>query len=274
MGLLATILLGGSLGLLSTNAVDAGEVCSPGHCAGVEGTDYFKCGTTLGSDCCCPKKGFSECCDQDPAISFDGRRVCCTDKECCKFNKDLNRRVCVAKVACAVPRLLPGSPTRVEIEAQQTTNGIGSISVVKEENVTVDIPPFTVGTIEPVITTATKITEGVRSVVELSMCTPEECCVICDPVLISLIRYSGQPIVETYTDVPQTENKVTIKNGAPGLKHLRIQVNGKKFEVVGLADNEELTLDISSALVIGNKNTIVLMPLGKPGGTSTILIHD
>jgi Activator of Hsp90 ATPase homolog 1-like protein len=82
------------------------------------------------------------------------------------------------------------------------------------------------------------------------------------------------PHTDTYSDLPQSENKVTIKNGTPGLTHLRIQVNEKKFEIAGLADDEELTLDISSALVAGNKNTIVLIPLGKPGGSSTVLIHE
>jgi hypothetical protein len=96
----------------------------------------------------------------------------------------------------------------------------------------------------------------------------------CDPIVTISTREEGKPVTKSFTGVPQAANKVKISNGAPGLKNLSIEVNGKKFEVAGLKENEIRNLDVAAAMAPGNNNTITLTALGKPGGSATVMISD
>jgi hypothetical protein len=73
--------------------------------------------------------------------------------------------------------------------------------------------------------------------------------------------------------VPQTDNKIAVHNGSPGIANLRIVVNGEKIELAGLRDREIRTIDVSATMVAGNNNSITLTALGEPGGTAAVLIH-
>ena len=42
--------------------------------------------------------------------------------------------------------------------------------------------------------------------------------------------------------------------------------------ITGLSDNQALTVDIASALRPGGTNVVSITPLGKPGGSATIVI--
>lgn len=87
------------------------------------------------------------------------------------------------------------------------------------------------------------------------------------------IREAGKPISQILTDIPQVESVVTVINGAPGLTNLFIDVNGARFSTGRLADNEEKSLDILSAMMESD-NTITLKGWGKPGASATIMIWD
>ena len=74
--------------------------------------------------------------------------------------------------------------------------------------------------------------------------------------------------------IPRAENMITIANGTPGLTNLRITVNGTEFQVDGLKGGEVRELDVASAMLPGDNNTIAFTGLGKPEGAAWVLVHD
>ena len=87
---------------------------------------------------------------------------------------------------------------------------------------------------------------------------------------VTVIRHRGRPVTETFL-VSKDMNAIIVMNGTTGLKNLRIEINGRKFQVAGLKDGEVRTLDISSAM-IGEGNAITLTALGKPGTKANVKI--
>lgn len=94
------------------------------------------------------------------------------------------------------------------------------------------------------------------------------------PVVTMEVRDTGKPVAHAFTGISEAESKVTVYNGNPGLTNVAVNVNEKRLEVAGLKDGEERTIDVSSAMVAGNNNTIILESRGKPGGSAVVLIHD
>jgi len=78
-----------------------------------------------------------------------------------------------------------------------------------------------------------------------------------------------------FRTLPATARTLLVINLRPGLTNLRITVNGRLLnELSGLRAGEERTIDISSALVSGNRNTVVLTALGTPGGSAYVILWD
>jgi hypothetical protein len=90
----------------------------------------------------------------------------------------------------------------------------------------------------------------------------------CDPVTTFTLRYAGQPVNITLTDqdgLVAEDKWLKVINGAPGLGQLEVTVNGVKFKLLAnMQDNQEYTLDISSAMKPGG-NVVKLTPKGRPG---------
>lgn len=93
-------------------------------------------------------------------------------------------------------------------------------------------------------------------------------------VNVEISRDTGKPVAHTFTGIPNAKSKVTVYNGNPGITNVALTVNEKRLEMAGLKDGEERTIDVSSAMVAGNNNTIILESRGKPGGNAVVLIHD
>lgn len=176
--------------------------------------------------------------------------------------------------SCVLTALIPGPPTQIQVTAQDSGSGIAAITVLLSDNATVSVPPFVVGTTGPIVVTATKINQSLAARVVLEVRDRAANITTCDPVITEQVRNAGKPVSHIFSGIPKAESKVTIYNSTPGLTNLSITVNGKKFEVAGLKDNEVRTVDVSSAMVEGNKNTIILEARGKPGGSAVIMIHD
>ena len=83
-------------------------------------------------------------------------------------------------------------------------------------------------------------------------------------------RERRKPVSVPYNNIPEANGTVRVTN-IRGLKNLRITVNGHKFQVAGLKD-QEVTIDVSSAMEPGDKNMIVLTALGKPGTSAMVEI--
>ena len=184
------------------------------------------------------------------------------------------RQLDATKPRCPITLNDPGPPARIEVTIQDTGTGIAEILVTRSENADTVVPPFTVGTTAPIILSATKIDQSQRARVEARVTDLAGNVALCDPILTLVVRDSNSPIVQTHADVPQVEDTVTVTNGAPGLKNLEIVVNGTKFKVTGLKDNEEQTVDISSALLPGENNVVTLKGHGKKGSSASVMIWD
>lgn len=178
-----------------------------------------------------------------------------------------------AKARCPITLNDPGPPARIEVTIQDVGTGLAEIVVTKSENADTVVPPFTVGTTDPVVLTATKIDQTKRARVEARVTDLAGNVALCDPILLLIVRDSNTPAVDSHTDVPRAEDKVTVTNGSPGINHLEVIVNGKKFNVTGLKDGEEKTIDISSAMVDGD-NTVTFRATGKKGAWANVMIWD
>lgn len=174
---------------------------------------------------------------------------------------------------CPLTANRPGPPTQIDVTFQDTGSGLAELTVTLQQNATVSIPPFAVGTNNPIVMTATKINQSQTSRVEIRAVDVAGNVALCDPILTLESRRQGQPATQTVTGVPPQEDTVTISNGTPGLKNLDVVVNGIRFKVTGLHDGENRSIDISSALLDG-ANTIELTSFGKPGGWAHILIWE
>ena len=81
------------------------------------------------------------------------------------------------------------------------------------------------------------------------------------------LRYAGQPVNITLTDqdgLVAEDKWLKVINGAPGLGQLEVIVNGAKFKLAAMQNNQEYTLDISSAMRLSG-NVVTLTPKGRPG---------
>jgi hypothetical protein len=227
--------------------------------------------------CCAgegPYAGAGSCCN--PTTSPP--QTCCTDT-----TKPGNPKTgkCCTPPGLEITALLAGPPVQVQMHVESYTGiPLTSITVLQAVNATVDIPPLTGQT--AVTVTATKVDQSKSSVVALRNCTgctdcgcdgvPGSCCRNDDPVYATVLRHTGAPLDEVYQGLPASESRITVQNGTPGLKNLRVTVNGKRFELAGIKDGESVKLDVASAMVPGSGNVIALTPLGKPGGSAAIII--
>ena len=177
------------------------------------------------------------------------------------------------KATCPITLNDPGPPARIEVTMRDTGTGLAEILVTKSENADTVVPPFTVGTNDPVVLSSTKIDQTKRARVEVRVTDLAGNVALCDPILVLVVRDNNTPAVQSHNDVPFVEDTVTITNGTPGLNSVEVIVNGTKFKA-HLKDGEEKTLDISSALLPGDNNTVTLRGLGKKDGSASVMIWD
>ncbi len=168
----------------------------------------------------------------------------------------------------------PGPPAQVTIAIQDAESGLATLEIVRADNADVTIPPFTPGTLEPIPVVATKIDPSKTAVVQLRGTDVAGNSADWDPAIVTMKIGDTNPAIQALNRLPQAEGKITITNGDPGVWRLVIAVNGIRFKVSGLRDGQETTVDVSSAMLPGNRNFMTLKAYGKPGGTATIVVHD
>jgi hypothetical protein len=170
--------------------------------------------------------------------------------------------------------VISGPPAQAVTTFQDTGSGIVSLVVTLSQNADTVVPPFIPGTTEPITVTSTKIDQTQRARIEIRATDGAGNVAICDPIHLIVVRETGKPVTDSNTDVPRAEDKVTIRNGDPGLSNLSILVNGVRFKVTGLKKGGETTVDISSALHDGNNNIVGFEAHGKKGSWAEIIIWD
>ena len=170
-------------------------------------------------------------------------------------------------------QLASTSASGITVLARDLRSGIQTVTILEAVNASVQIPPFAPGTTAPLNIAGNKTDLSRSSRIRLRLTDAAGNVTDCDPVLTEVERQTGKPVSQTWT-VPAAERFVTVLNGAPGLRHLDIEVNGRLYRLNNLQDDEERTLDVSAAVREGQDSTITLTPRGKPGGSAAVLIHD
>jgi hypothetical protein len=173
---------------------------------------------------------------------------------------------------CQLARIEPGPPTRLHVLVQDPRSGLGNIRVVQAVNATVAVPGFGSGDSTPYTVVATKIDQGASSRLDLQVSDTVGNVTDCDPLLTEVIRSAGPPESHTYGGISPEEHLVSVFNGDPGLRNLRIDVNGRKFEMAGLKPGETRALDVGRAVRAGESSTVTLTSLGQPGGRAVVMI--
>lgn len=156
--------------------------------------------------------------------------------------------------------------------------GIGTITPIQLENAMVDIPSFPEGATE-VVVIATKVDPEKRAFVQLQVCPPAsckcpDCCGVVDPVISELQVPPGAIRVrESFPDIPDFEHFVTVQNGSPGLRTLRLSVNGLRVGALRLAPDQVQTVDIARYMA-GTQNLVTVAGEGEPGSRALVLVSD
>ncbi len=162
-----------------------------------------------------------------------------------------------------------GTSTVLGFTAWDTQSGLASIQAVQQVNAQVSIPSFQPGTTSTVNFTETQ--SGTSSYVEFKLTDVAGNVTYIDPISVDAARASGQPLGYPMKNVTPDVGVLTITNGSPGLKNVRIEIsNGPdtiKIQVAGLKDGEVRVLDLTSDLQ-GGGSAVIITPLGKPGGTA------
>ena len=158
----------------------------------------------------------------------------------------------------------------IEVTARDQGTGLKSIQVTQSTNAATPVPAFTQGTTDPVVVRSTKINQSKPSQLGLRVTDMFGNVTDCDPVLTSVVREGDQ----TFTGLPRAESKVTILNGDPGLKRVKLVVNGVTFKEADLAAGEVRSFDVAAAMLPGNANTIQISASGKKGASADVVISD
>jgi hypothetical protein len=188
---------------------------------------------------------------------------------------------------CELTAINYGPPVSIEVEVEDAESGVERVQVTDLVNATAEIPmgsgqyyskgqtaPFAPPTTAVTTIEAVKIDQSTSSRLVLAVSDAAGNQTVCDPVITLQVREKGKPVSSTFEDVPEQESVVIVSNGAPGLKNLDVVVNGTKYKVAGLGDNEETSIDVSAAMVPGDDNTVVLTAKGKPGSSAVVTIRD
>jgi hypothetical protein len=157
-------------------------------------------------------------------------------------------------------------------------SGLASIVVTQHVNANVTWPPFTPGTTQPVVVTGTKINQNQTSTVALRVTDRAGNITTCDPVLstLKISKTHGRKgkARESYTALPWAESKVQLTNGDPGVRSVRLIVNGKNFRVIRIAPGTQRNVDVSRAMKPGSANRITVIAHGSNGSSVLVVISD
>ncbi|MBV8828326.1 MAG: hypothetical protein JO108_03770, partial [Acidobacteriaceae bacterium] len=143
-----------------------------------------------------------------------------------------------------------GSSYTMTFTAQDTGSGLQSIIPVQVVNATVSIPNFPIGTTNPVSFSATE--SGWSSYVKFQLEDVAGNISYIDPAMLDASREPGTPVPFAVKNVGFEENVLTIVNGSPGLKNVRIDADAGQtsshIQVAGLQDGETRVVSIASIL--------------------------
>ncbi len=106
----------------------------------------------------------------------------------------------------------------------------------------------------------------------VSFVNPPFTCAI-DPTETTLKITTGHEAVQSVQAVPRSEHYVEIDNGQPGLRWVRIEVNGKYARSVSLHSGGTVHVDLSAFMTL-DQNTLTFTGEGKAGSFANLDISD
>jgi hypothetical protein len=169
----------------------------------------------------------------------------------------------------------PNGLNTATVTVQDADSGLASLVLTDSFNVNVVFPTFAFGTKDPLQVVGYQLSGTDTFHYSFRATDTEGNETICDPVVADLLREGGSPSTQTWTGLPDFESKVTIANAASGgVNSVSIDVNGTTFRMSGLSDGEERTIDVASAMLPGDVNTISATVHGSPGSAATIMIAN
>lgn len=179
---------------------------------------------------------------------------------------------CEANAPLCQVNVMPGVGANGSM--QDTESGLATVVVVKAENADVVVGGVTPGTNSAVGFSATKKDSTKPSSVTIRATDVCGNSIICDPVILIVVRERGKPVTETLTGLPQEEGQLTLTNGSPGIRSLHVTVNGNELKLTGLADGERRVEDISAWMRPGEGNVVTVEAHGPPGGSAEVVLHN
>jgi hypothetical protein len=120
----------------------------------------------------------------------------------------------------------------------------------------------------------TKVNSAKSASFELdaSFVSPAFTCSI-DPTTTTLKINTGHEVAQAFERIPDSEHFIEIDNGNPGLRWLRIEVNGKYDRTLSLISGGTVHVDLAAAMNLG-QNTLTFTGEGKTGTFATIEVSD
>jgi VCBS repeat-containing protein len=162
---------------------------------------------------------------------------------------------------------------------QDTGSGLKSVEVTHIVNSTWSLPDFEQGTTDRLTGIETWVRNGKPAALDLRITDVAGNVTDCDPLIATVkidrrLKAGRHTVVQSFTAVPQAESKLLIVNGRPGLKRLRVTVNGRVFWFNRLKPGQILRYDFAKAMRPGSHNTIRVRAYGKAGASARIELSN
>ncbi len=134
--------------------------------------------------------------------------------------------------SCLCCVIIPGPPKQLQVTVQSIGSGLASIAVLTATNASVSVPPFTSGTLTPVIITATKINQSQSSTVRLRVTDVAGNAIECDPVYTTISAQIPQSF-SLSANYPNPFNPTTRINFSIARAESPTFVTLKVFDILG-----------------------------------------
>jgi hypothetical protein len=162
---------------------------------------------------------------------------------------------------------------------QDTGSGIKSVEVVKIINATFALPPFTVGTTDVLTGVQTYINNRKPTNVDLRVTDVAGNVTDCDPWVATMrvskkLKTGVHTSVQVYTAIPEAESQLAIVNGKPGLRRVRVTVNGRVLWLNRIGPHQRVLMDLSRWMKPGSGNTIRIRGYGRRGSSARIELSN
>jgi hypothetical protein len=164
----------------------------------------------------------------------------------------------------------PGPPQQASFSVVDPVTGIYSVTAFSPNfSAPTDISAFTPGQTTPITVTATKLDPNATAQVFIQAVNANGTLLDFDPAFLTV--HGGGSQTETLRGVAVDENALNLTNGTPGLRNLRVTVNGHVIEVP-LVSGERRTLSLR-AWMTNPANKVEFAGEGDIGSSTKVMLQ-